>query len=184
MRKLVVLAVALTVALIPGGTSWSGPERAKSSWTSETEGSPVATIDGGWSVTDGGVDRVDFRGPHVVGARTTFEARWLSPWVRVTSARPAEIATEGGLEYVQAPATAVEVAEQVRVREKGGRWSRWFGFRLPNEGTWGGVLWASASMSVSSGKPRARNLRFEWRLVGEAEAVSHLEGWAEVHLLR
>lgn len=183
MRRFLVIALAMALGLVPA-TSWSGPQRAKTSWTSETEGSPVATIDGQWSVTDGGVDHVEFRGPHVVGERTTFEARWLSPWVRVTSSRAVEMWTEGGIEFLQAPETAVDVAEMVRVKEKGGRWSGWLRFRLPSEGTWGGVLWTSGTVSFSVGRPRPRHLRFEWRLVGEAKAVSHLKGWAEVTLSR
>lgn len=180
------LVVALSMAVIVGlsGTVSAREQRAKTSWRSETEGSPIATIDGQWSVSDEGIDRVQFRGPHVAGNRTTFQARWTSPWVTVSNARSVELAAEGGLEFLQAPGTAVDVVEMTRIREKGGKWSPWMRFRLPSQGTWGGVWWSSGTLSLWVGNPRPQRLRFEWRLVGEAKAVSHLEGWAEVSLAR
>jgi hypothetical protein len=184
MKRLLVLTLAMALLVVPAGSSWSGPQRAETSWSSETEGSPVATINGQWSETTDGADRVDFEGPHVIGERTTFEARWLSPWVKWTGSRPVEIETEGGLEYLQDPESSFDLIEMVRVKQKGRRWGRWMRFSTPNEGNWGGVFWFSGTMLLSDGKPRPQRLRFEWRLVGEARAVSHLTGWAEVTLSR
>lgn len=183
MRRIFLGFLVTACGLFPLPAASSSEERAETSWRSETDGSPVATVTGSWSEV-GERDRVDFEGVHILGARTSFEARWLSPWVTWTASDPVGFESSGEMSFESTTARTIKIVAMMRAKKKGHPWGQWMKVRYSSRGTSGGAGWGMGTASFVGGKAPPERLRYEWRLLGEVTGVTRLDGSVEVGLSR
>lgn len=166
-RLVVALAVLLLAIPQAAIARESGP-----TWESETQGSPVSTLQGHWTESDDGrsVELV-FLGGHLVQAGTTFTATWLSPFT--TAGERPRYRHSYEMENFNELGEDIELIESFRFRSKGDKWFPWMTFRTRLKP---GFNFMGGGGDFRGGSKRP--VQFEWKLTGTIEAPSYLRGSA------
>ena len=168
-RRLLAALLALGVTLLPSAAQAREPGPT---WHSETDGVPVSTMQGHWTVSDDGRSlELVFAGGHLIQAGTTFEATWLTPFSSEGQRPRFESSYE--MENLNQLGEDIELVHSFRFRSKGERWFPWITFKTklrPGFNSAGGG-------SSFSGGPR-RPAQVEWKLTGTITAPTYLRGSA------
>lgn len=146
-------------------------------FTSTTEGSPVSTLQGTWTETDGGrTAALQMAGGQLIGAGTRFKASWVTPWT--TKGKRPSFTGSFNFESMNQLGDAYRLHWQIRFRVRGEKWSPWlrhsFGMRA---GTFSGTGGGSAFGSFSK-----ESYRFQWRLTGRVVKPTTLQGDVELRV--
>lgn len=137
------------------------------------EGSPIATVIGGWRV-GGRMADFCFRGGHVLGSGTTIALSWTSPYSRASVAP----SFDAGFSFPAInPLAEIRLTISVRSQPKGQRWERWRHWS-PGLGTFGG----SGAMGNGYFFPTPQRVRWQWRLTIEIIAPTVLSGDGELRV--
>lgn len=162
-----LMCLVISLVLLPQSAS---AREAGATWKSETEGSPVSTLQGEWTTNASGRKvELNFVGGHLVHAGTTFRASWVTPYT--TKGERARFESQFELQNLNEVGKSIPLAESFRFRRKGHRWSGWIVSRTklrPGSTALGSASWFEGGSSVQT--------RFEWRLTGSIKAPTYLEG--------
>jgi hypothetical protein len=141
-------------------------------WESETQGLPVSTTLGRWTVSDDGRSaELIFAGGHLIEAGTTFRATWLTPFTTKDEVATFESSYE--VENENQFGENVRITQSFRFREKGEEWWPWMTsrhtFKPGSNGMGGGSAFEGGDKD---------QVQFEWRWTGRIVAPTFLRGSA------
>jgi hypothetical protein len=162
-----------TIRLTPG--SGSAPSAAPGTrFRAETEGSPQATLVGGWSEDPSAANEAQLRfaGGHAVGERTTFVGTWLSP-VSTSSKNPG-MTVDYEVTYANALGEDIPMVQSVRARFEGGKWGSWVKAKTPIAAS--ETSTDAGGIDVVVSLPRARRVQFQWKITGAISAPASVAG--------
>jgi hypothetical protein len=168
MRTLSCL-VALLMFLAPA--AHAGEPQGKTYWHAETNGLPVSSEAGAWIDAEGPTVELQFTGGHLLGAGTSFEARWLSPYT--SKGKPARFEGSWELDNYNDLGDEIDIRSAFRFKERGDAWSEWIEM---NQVFKPGRNFMGAGEGYIGGLPR--QTRFEWRLTAAIKAPTYLSGGA------
>lgn len=147
---------------------------SRSVFRAKTEGSPQATIVGGWSEnqTAANEGRLTFGGGHALGARTSFFGTWVSPLS--TSSKKPSMNIRYEVAYSNALGDKIPIEHAVRARFAGGRWGPWAVAKTPIAPARSSVASGNVAVVVVLRKPR--RVQFQWKITGSITGPAALEG--------
>ena len=170
MWKSALLAVGLLIAASPAAAN----SHPRATFRATTDGSPVATQFGRWSVQDNEATLV-IGGGHAIPGGTKFTAMWLTP-MHEPEGGSHEFELEG--HYVNQNETErVVLRRWLRYRVERGRWSRWqlLNPQVFNPGTTWGREWGMTQFIEDGEGPISAPMQFQLKLTGKVTKPSSLD---------
>lgn len=170
MRVIRLSLVSVLIVVVLGAPASAG--RQGPTWSSSTDGLPVSTLAGQWTTISEREVHLDIAGGHAAGAKTTFEASWVSPYTS-----KGEVPEYSGGLFIN---SMNELGDDIylkdfwRFRYKGEEWSPWFRERFKLRPGWTGMGFSMGFMSFSEDQ-----VKFEWRLKGTIIGTAEIDGYAD-----
>lgn len=158
---------------VPSGRS--DAPKPKSTFTSETEGSPQPTIVGSWGE---GADTsnkatLTFDGGHVAGGYTRFAGTWISP--PATASKVPEMDVDYDFAYSNALGEEVSIIQSARARYPGGKWGKWVKVPITLKAAESNVI-QDANLSIVTPLSKPGRVEFQWKITGKFVGPATLHG--------